>query len=226
MNRGNPPLRTQAPRKVRQGSTDGIIRSVKKTSEKQGGMYVSLSNLIRWGGLVALVAAALLIIADLITVVFAFGQGSMEGLIFRAALSASAGALLALGLVSLYAPQTEQAGYLGLVGFLAAFIALWLGQENIVWAALVANVGWALFGVASLQARTYPRMATILLIVGAVLTGVINIVLAAVTFWGTTAAYITGVGALADIIFNAGVAWLGLSLFTRRRAQEARRPTR
>src|SRR5215208_3400887 len=113
-------------------------------------MYVSLSNLIRWGGLVALVAAALLIIADLITVVSAFGQGSMEGLIFRAALSASAGALLALGLVSL-------------------------------------------------QARTYPRMATILLIVGAVLTGVINIVLAAVTFWGTTAAYITGVGALADI---------------------------
>ena len=149
----------------------------------------------------------------------------MEGLIFRAALSASAGALLALGLVSLYAPQTEQAGYLGLVGFLAAFIALWLGQENIVWAALVANVGWALFGVASLQARTYPRMATIVLIVGAVLAGVINIVLAAVTFWGTTAAYITGLGALAYIIFLAGVAWLGFSLFTRRRAQESRRPT-
>jgi len=48
-----------------------------------------------------------------------------------------------------------------------------LGQQNLVWAALVANVGWALFGMGSLQARTYPRVATILLIVGAVLAGVI-----------------------------------------------------
>jgi len=73
-------------------------------------MYVSLSNLIRWGGLVALIAAVLLIIADLVTVGSVLGQGSMEGLIFRAALSASAGVLLALGLVSLYAPQTEPSG--------------------------------------------------------------------------------------------------------------------
>jgi hypothetical protein len=191
---------------------------------------VSLSTLIRWGGLLAVVAAALLIIADLVTVVSAFAQGSMAGLLFRAALSASAGVLLALGLLSLYAPQTEEAGYLGLVGFLAAFVALWLGQENIVWAALVANGGWALFGVASLQARTYPRVATILLIVGAVLAGVINLVFAALSLGRTTAGYVAGLGALADIIFYVSVAWLGLSLFTgRRRAQAeatAGRPTR
>jgi len=127
---------------------------------------VSLSSLVRWGGLVVIVAAALFTNADLVTVVFAFGQGSAEGLLFRAAFSGSAGVLLALGLVSLYAHQSEEAGYLGLVSFLAAFIALWLGQANIVWAALLANVGWALFGVASLRARAYPRIATILLIVG------------------------------------------------------------
>jgi hypothetical protein len=161
-------------------------------------------------------------IAGLVTVVFAFGQGSVEGLLYRAVFSGSAGVLLALGLVSLYAHQTEEAGYLGLVGFLAAFIALWLGRENILWAALLANVGWALFGIASLQARTYPRTATILLIVGAALAGVINMLLAAVTFWGTTAAYVTGVGALVDIIFYAAVAWLGFSVFTGR-VEEARR---
>src|SRR5215204_3663278 len=184
-------------------------------------IHLSRSDLIRWGGLLALVAAALLIIADLVTVVSAFGQGSMGGLLFRATLSASAGVLLALGLVSLYAPQTQEAGYLGLVGFLAAFLALWLSQENLVWAALVANVGWALFGVGSLQARTYPRVATILLIVGAVLAGVINLVFAALSLGQTTtAAYFAGLGALADIIFNVGVAWLGLSLFMGRRAQE------
>jgi len=191
---------------------------------------VSLSDLIRWGGLLAVVAAALFIIADLVTVVSAFGGGSMGGLLFRAALSASAGVLLALGLVALYAPQTQEAGYLGLVGFLAAFLALWLGQQNLVWAALVANVGWALFGVGSLQARTYPRVATILLIVGAVLAGVINLVFAALSLGQTTtAAYFAGLGALADIIFNVGVAWLGLSLFMGRRAQEevaARQPAR
>jgi len=189
---------------------------------------LSRSDLIRWGGLLALVAAALLIIADLVTVVSAFGQGSMGGLLFRATLSASAGVLLALGLVSLYAPQTQEAGYLGLVGFLAAFLALWLSQENLVWVALVANVGWALFGMASLQARTYPRVATILLIVGAVLAGVINLVFAVLSLGQTTAAYFAGLGALADIIFNVGVAWLGVSLFTGRMAQEeaaAGRPT-
>ncbi len=130
---------------------------------------MAFADLVRWGGLVAVVAGALFIIADLVVVVLAFGQEPAEGLLFRAAVSGSAGLLLALGLVALYAHQTETTGYLGLVGFLAAFISLWLGQENIVWAALLANVGWALFGAASLGTRTYPRVAVILLIVGAVL---------------------------------------------------------
>jgi hypothetical protein len=184
-----------------------------------------LSNLIRWGGLVAAIAAALFIIADLVVVVIALGQGSAEGLLFRAAISGSAGVLLALGLVGLYARQAEPAGYLGLVGFLAAFIALWLGQENVLWAALLANVGWALFGVASLGAGIYPRVATILLIVGAVLAGVVNLLLLAIDFAGTAPASLVGVGGLVGIIFNAGIVWLGISLFTGR-TEEARQPTR
>ncbi len=184
-----------------------------------------LSNLIRWGGLVAVIAAALFVIADLVVVVIALVQGSAEGLLFRTAISESAGALLALGLVGLYARQAEAAGYLGLVGFLAAFIALWLGQENVGWAALLANVGWALFGVGALGARSYPRLASILLIVGAALAGVVNLLLLAIDFGGTAPAYVVGVGAIVDIIFYTGVAWLGISLFTGR-VEEARRPRR
>jgi hypothetical protein len=185
---------------------------------------VTLSELIRGGGLITVIAAALFVIADLVVVVLAFGQEPAEGLLFRAGVSGSAGLLLALGLVALYAHQAEEAGFLGLVGFLAAFIALWLGQENVGWAALLANVGWALFGVAALGARTYPRLAIIILIVGAVLAGVVNLLLLAIEFGGTGLGFFVGVGALVDIIFYAGVAWLGLSLFTRR-VGEARRHT-
>ena len=194
---------------------------------------MSLSNLIRWGGLVAVIAAALFIIADLVAVVIALGQGSAEGLLFRTAISESAGVLLALGLVGLYAHQAEAAGYLGLVGFLAAFLALWLGQQDILWAALLANVGWVLFGVAALGAWAYPRIAIILLIAGAALAGVVNLFLLAIDFGGTAPASLVGVGAIVDAIFYAGVAWLGISLFTgrveearrTRRVEEARRPT-
>lgn len=177
---------------------------------------MTLSALIRWGGLAAAIAAALFVIADLVVLVLAFGQEPAEGLLFRSALSGSAGLLLALGLVGLYGHQAEEAGYLGLVGFLAAFIALWLGQENILWAALLANVGWALFGVAALGARTYPHLAAILLIAGAALTGVVNLLLLAIDFGGPAPAYVVGVGALFDAIFYAAVGWLGISLFTGR----------
>lgn len=184
---------------------------------------MALSDLIRWGGLAAVIAAALFVIADLVVLVLAFGQEPAQGLLIRAAVSGSAGLVLALGLVGLYAHQAQAAGYLGLVGFLAAFIALWLGQEDIGWAALLANVGWVLFGVAALGARTYPRLATILLIVGAALAGVVNLLLLALVVGGIAPAFFVGVGAIVDIIFYVGVAWLGLSLFTGR-AEEARRP--
>ncbi len=75
---------------------------------------MALSDLIRWGGLAAVIAAALFVIADLVVVVLAFGQEPAEGLLFRGAVSGSAGLLLALGLVGLYAHQAEATGYLGL----------------------------------------------------------------------------------------------------------------
>jgi hypothetical protein len=177
---------------------------------------MSLSALIRWGGLIAVIAAVLFLIADLVVLVSAVGQGSGGGLLFRTAISQSAGALLALGLVALYAQQAEVAGYLGLVGFLAAFISLWLAAQDILWAALLANIGWVLFGVAAIAARTYPRIALIVLIAGAALAGVVNLLLLAINFGPRVPAFMVSLGTLADIIFFVGVAWLGISLFTGR----------
>jgi hypothetical protein len=101
--------------------------------------------------------------------------------------------LLLLSLVGLYASQSEAAGVLGLVGFLAAFLGtallvgmLWfelfitpslatrapglaeaeLGLAGFILVFLLGVVGWLLFGVATLRARAYPRWAAVLLMVG------------------------------------------------------------
>jgi cell division protein FtsW (lipid II flippase) len=108
--------------------------------------------------------------------------------------------LLLVAAVGLYARQSESAGTLELVGFLAALSGTGLLVGLICWAnAFVAptlaveapavlddepagtlafgfllsttifGLSWALFGVAMLRAWVYPRVATILLIIGALL---------------------------------------------------------
>lgn len=136
------------------------------------------------------------------------------------------------GLVGLYAGQSEAAGALGLLGFLVAFLGTalvvgaawfeafaartlalavprffeedpggWLGW-GLGLAYVLAALGWLLLGVATLRARVYPRVAAILLVVGAVLLGV----------------PLPG----AEIVLAVAVAWMGLALFTGRGAPTER----
>ncbi len=107
--------------------------------------------------------------------------------------------LLLVAAVGLYARQPEAAGTLGLVGFLAAlmgtgllvgliwanvFVAPTLAVEapavldaepagtlafGFLLSITIFGLSWALFGVAMLRTRVYPRVATILLIIGALL---------------------------------------------------------
>jgi hypothetical protein len=182
---------------------------------------VSSSNLIRSAGLAAVVAGVLFIIVDLVGLfVFGFGQRFTEAIIssglllFRSAVAPLAGALVLLGLVGLYARQSEATGIPGLVGFLVAFVGTALAQGSIL-ADLVANLGWALFGVSCLQARVYPRVASILLIVGAVSTAVASSFPRSEP--GSTLMYAV-IGA--DIVLNAAIAWLGFNLFARRGGED------
>jgi hypothetical protein len=183
---------------------------------------VSSWNLIRWCGMAALVAGVLAIVVDLIVLaVFGFGQSLDEvlvssGLLLRSAVAPLAEALLLLGLVGLYARQSEATGLPGLVSFLVAFVGTVLAQ-GFVLAGLLADLGWALFGVASLQGRVYPRAASILLIVGAVGTGV-----ASAFPRGEPGGLLMYAVVGADVILNVAIIWFGLELFTRRRVEGPR----
>src|ERR671911_2595306 len=95
---------------------------------------VGSSTLIRWGGMVAVVAGVMLVLLDLLSLlVFGFGQTMGEGfaplaLLIRSTIAPVAGALLLLGLVGLYARQSEATGVPGLIGFLVTFVGTALAQ--------------------------------------------------------------------------------------------------
>lgn len=190
------------------------------------------SNLIRWGGLAAIVAAGLFIIANLLGLFTVFFQGPADGMILQNIVAVGVGVLLLLGLIMLYGRHLEAMSGAGLVGFLVSFagviVALgvfaWaysLADQGwglfFIWASLLTNLGWILFGAVSLEAWVYPRAAA-LLIVGAVLYGVVNALIGSGAQSGALSGsldYVVGV-VLFGIIFNAAVALLGFSLFRRR----------
>lgn len=87
---------------------------------------MSSLNLIRWGGLAAVVGGALLAVLDLVE--FALFRGQPQSLVAATGawivvqlLYIVAIVLIALGLVGAYARQAERAGTLGLIAFLMAF---------------------------------------------------------------------------------------------------------
>jgi hypothetical protein len=185
---------------------------------------MSPADLMRWAGLAAVVSAVLSVMGDLLRL-FVDVESSETAtttpyaLVFLLYLLGAV--LLLLGLVGLYTSQSEAAGVLGLVGFLAAFLGtallvgvLWfelfitpslatrapglaeaeLGLAGFILVFLLGVVGWLLFGVATLRARTYPRRAAALLMVGGVVAFVPI--------------------PLAGLVFSVATAWLGFVLFT------------
>lgn len=190
---------------------------------------MSSSNLIRWSGLAAMLAGVLLLVAALLDLAVDPGQPTSVRVTtgvysFQSAVNLLALVLLLIGLVGLYARQSQAAGLLGLVGFLVAFLGTALAT-GFRWAILFMApslavaapgflnegpppgfflmlitfaVGWLLFGVATLRARVYPRAPAITLIVGAVLS--------------------LFPLPLVDIVLAAAVAWMGYVLFMERGA--------
>jgi hypothetical protein len=180
------------------------------------------SKLLRLGGLAAVLGAVLLIIVGLAQLVLnlffldpgAVSESAMTALYAQSALGLLGHVLLALGLIGLYIRQSEATGVFGLVSFLMIFLGMAL-PPGFEWGAVLTNLGWALFGVASLQARVYPRPAAILLIIGAVLTGVFNNLLVALVAGGPGDVLIyMSVGA--EILGNVAIVWLGYALFSGR----------
>lgn len=166
------------------------------------------TNLVRVGGLAAVVAGVLLLILDvwglLLEIRGAYPENFSEEALtttytFQSALWLIGALLLLAAVVGLHARQSEAAGALGLAGFLAALIGagllvgmFWtnafvpptlaveapsvLDAEDtgslafgFIFSTTVFGLSWALFGVAMLRARVYPRIAAIVLIIGALI---------------------------------------------------------
>jgi hypothetical protein len=200
---------------------------------------MSSSGLVRLGGIAVVVAAVLMLSADIIDAYHiqaatTAGPAELNRLFlttgthaFQSALRLIAfGVLLPLGLVGLYARQSEAVGPLGLVVFVVAFAGTML-VSGFAWvdtflapelaasaprltesgpppgralSFLVFGIGWILFGLASLVGRVYPRSASALLIAGAVILTVVTLTLLPVPLGG--------------LPFEAAVVWLGVALLT------------
>ncbi|MDP8952713.1 MAG: hypothetical protein M3N18_10850, partial [Actinomycetota bacterium] len=161
---------------------------------------MSSSSLMRLAGFAALLSAVVSVIGDLLRLVVDVETPQTANTVGYALvflLYLLGAALLLLGVVGLYASQSEAAGVLGLVGFLGAFSgtvllagALWfelfvtpslaaeapelaeseqLGLVGFILVFVMGALGWLLFGAATLRAGLYPRWAAVLLMVGAVL---------------------------------------------------------
>jgi hypothetical protein len=172
------------------------------------------STLIRWSGLAAVVAGILFIIVSLINLYALIAVQDPSAILIRTILVQIAGAVLLLGLVGLYFRRSEELGIVGLIGFLFAFFGTAFALTGNIWANLLAYVGWAMFGIACLQARVYPRIAAIVLIIGALLTAVFIALLL-----GNLSGILGYLAVAASIIFYIAVAWLGFSLFAERSAR-------
>jgi hypothetical protein len=196
---------------------------------------MSSSNLIRWGGLAAMLAGVAFVTADLLSLSIYPKFPAVESLTsgvyaVQSVLKLLAAVLLLVGLFGLYIRQAEAAGILGLAGFLialtgtvlmigafwaTAFFAPFVAAGDPAWfdagegptgrlavAFAVSDaffvLGWSLFGIATLKARIYPRVAAVLLVVGAV------------PVLGT----LLVVGFPTSIMFSAAVAWLGYALWS------------
>jgi hypothetical protein len=186
---------------------------MKRLGRKADG-YVLFKTLIRWGGLLGVLYAALSIVADLVALFFVFAHGSNAGFVFRDTVTEYSEALLLAGLVALYARQIKAVGIPGLVGLLEASAGVVLDPLRLVWPAVLASLGWVLFGAASLYAEVYSSAAIILLIIGAGLSGAVNALIASGLFKGDLVFAASAM--IIDIIFNVAIAWMSLGLFRRR----------
>lgn len=194
---------------------------------------MSSSNLIRWGGLAALVGGALLAVSDILNAALFPGEPGSEVMATSSwflvqILGLVALLLIALGLVALYARQAEQAGTLGLIAFVMDFSGtvmmfglLWgepfLGPMLAEEAPEVLNIeptGTLVAGV---------MLALVLFALGWLLFGLVSL-RAGVLPRGAAALMMVGAVLffilallelpLGSLVLDAAVAWMGYALWS------------
>ncbi len=189
---------------------------------------MSSSDLVRWGGLAAMVGGVLFILAELMDIYnfVLLGEEDFSAIAETATyaveawLSLLGAVLLLFGLFGLHVRQSEAAGALGLVGFLVAFLGT----------ALTVGVDWDGVFVVPILADAAPELLDAgpplgfalsfgIFAIGWVLFGVAALRARVYPRW---AALLLIVGAVLSFLplplstapFGIAVAWMGLILFT------------
>ncbi len=201
---------------------------------------MSSSNLIRFGGMAAVAAGALFVIAELLYLVVGFSNSaenlnSVSGII-QGVLFVLGGALLVGGLVGLYAGRKDGLGVLGAAGFVIAFVGSVLAMGGFWTGAFVLPV---LAEEAPALAESAPppfvMSATItafaLMTIGWMLLGVAFLRYRVYPRWAAVLLMVGAVLALfplpfSMIPFGAAVAWMGLSLLSGMSSESAAAPGR
>jgi hypothetical protein len=185
-------------------------------------------NFIRWGGLIGIVAAVLLIAYRVLIWNGVLVAGGLTGLLFFV--------LIPFAIWALHAAQTLESRWLGLIGFVLVILG---GIINIVYLLLstaefsgiegarpvlafffntiplfylgspVFDVGLILFGFATLRARGLARWAGILLAASATLSLVTDIDFA--DYLGLGLAIVP-----AAVLTGVALAWMGWALWSRK----------
>ena len=198
---------------------------------------MSSANLIRWSGLISVLAGVLYAVGALLHPVGEdLGAVTSSNWIPAHLVYWVSIILMHLSLVGLYARQMKETGWLGLVGFILAFIGTALVGSILLYVSttlpLIADeaqeifdqaaapptfmlllfvlgfgVGWTLIGVATMRAGVLPRWSGLLLIIGVMLFAISE----AVPFEDTLAHLLVTVG---DITFGLGLIWIGYALWS------------
>ena len=201
---------------------------------------MSIANLVRWSGLISIFAGVLYALGALLHPVgedaaaFASSTWVTAHLVYLVSVI-----LMQFGLVGLYARQAEKTGWLGLAGFVLAFIGTaFVGTimymvarvihliakeapalfdqvatpptDAVLVLALGYVLGYCLFGAATMRAGVLPRWSGLLLIIGSV-----SFFISEAPLFDRALAHV--IVTFGDVVFGLGLAWMGYALWSEKR---------
>jgi hypothetical protein len=206
----------------------------------KGEMKMSTAKLSRWSGLISILAGLLYALGALLHPV---GEdiAAYTGPKWVPAHQVYwvAAMLMLFSLVGVYARQVEQTGWLGLVGFVLAFLGTVVVNSIFLMASTVLHLvavqapamfdqaaapptfgvllvvvgyilGYILFGIVTMRAGVLPRWSGLLLIIGSAMFFLSE----AVSLNVSLSHLIVTIG---DVIFGAGFVWMGFALWSEKR---------
>jgi hypothetical protein len=203
-------------------------------------MKMSTANLIRWSGLISILAGVLYALAAILHPVGEdIAAYTSPNWVTAHRVYWVSAILMLFGLVGLYARQVEKTRWLGLVGFVLAFIGTaYVGSIFVMVSTVIPlvaaetpalfdraatpstvtvlvvvlgfSLGYILFSVATMRAGVLPRWSGLLLIIGVSFFMISE----APLFDRTLSHVIVTVG---DVVFGLGLAWMGYALWSEKR---------